>query len=112
MELISKEVLELEKRCDRYIIIKDRDKQGSAVIGFNESQDLEFRETLAKCEIMAQLPLQVIRLGGKRCLEIYGEYAPYTIVNSVQEILDIVRTGNCPGRPHPLLQVRKQELGY
>ena len=54
----------------------------------------EFRLLLGKCLGIAQPPLQVVRIGGPKCLDVYGEYAPYTYANTEQEILDICISGD------------------
>lgn len=82
---------------DRFIVIKDFYKIGSAVMYFNKENDEEFRSLLSRCLMLAKSPLQVVRLGGPNCLDIYAEYAPYTVIAEEQEMLNICITGNCPG---------------
>lgn len=88
-----------------FIVIKDFWKIGSICMGFADNEDLKFRETLSRCSLIAKTPLQVVRLGGgsAKCLEIYSEYSPYTFTDNPQDLLDVCLTGQCPGKPHPLL---------
>lgn len=87
----------------RFIVIKDFWKIGSACMGFGPDEGELFRATLSKCSLIAKEPLQVVRLGGPsaRCLETYGEYGPYTFYDNPQDLLDICITGNCPGEVNP-----------
>lgn len=104
MELMSAEAKKLQERCDRFIVIKDRNKLGSAVMGFDKEHDQEFRELLSRCDLIAQSPLQVVRLGGKHCLYVFSEYSPYTVINDRQDLLNIAISGNCPGRENPFVR--------
>lgn len=106
MELISDEVRKLEADCDRFIVLKDFKKLGSLVMGFNEETDLQYRSILSKCDMAAKGDVQVVALGGPKCLEVYSEYAPYTILTSEYEAVKICMSGNCPGIDHPFLKAR------
>lgn len=106
MEIISNEVRDLQARCDRFIVLKDFKKLGSLVMGFNQDTDLQYRSTLAKCDMAARGDVQVVALGGPNCLEVYAEYAPYTILTSELEAVKICMSGNCPGIDHPFLKAR------
>ena len=106
MEMISDEVKALEESCDKFIVLKDFKKLGSLVMGFKEEDDTQYRSTLAKCDMAARGDVQVVALGGPKCLEVYAEYAPYTILTSELEAVKICMSGNCPGEDHPFLKAR------
>jgi hypothetical protein len=88
---------------DRYVIIKDFYKIGSAVMGFDKESDLEFRTVLSKCLLLHEAPLQVVRVGGPHCLDMYGEYGPYTVYDDYKDLIQICVSGNCPGEVNPLI---------
>lgn len=46
--------------------------------------------------MIAESPLQVVKLGGIGALEVYSEYAPYYFAKDEQEMLDICITGKMP----------------
>lgn len=100
--------------CDRFVVVKDFWKIGSAVMAFNEERDEQFRFLLGRCLLIAKPPLQVIRIDGERGLEIYAEYKPYTLITKEQDLLDICISGNAPGKDNPIVVARpwlRDELG-
>ena len=84
-----------------YIVIKDFRKHGSLTKGYTEEEEEHFREILSRCLGIAKSPLQVIRLGGPMCLDVYGEYAPYTFVDD-QDLLDACLSGKYDAEFLPL----------
>lgn len=81
-----------------YVVIKDFNKDGSAVMGFSltKEEDLRCRHLLCRCLLIAKPPLQVVKLGGPDALNVYGEYAPYWFAEKEQDLLDICITGQMP----------------
>lgn len=106
-EMNSLDLQEYQKDHDRFVVIKDFYKMGSAVLGYNADTDVEFRLQLSKCLYLAKPPLQVVRLGGPNCLEVYSEYKPYFLLDNEYEGIHICQSGVCPGEPNPLIQQGK-----
>ena len=104
MSVINVDIKEYEDKYTDFIVIKDFYKMGSAVMGFTFEQDVEFRSVLSRCLMIAQSPLQVVRLSGRKSLTTWGEYSPYTVYDNVQDLLDISISGNCPGTINPYIK--------
>lgn len=81
-----------------YVLIKDFNKMGSAVMGFgiDKESDLRCRHLLCRCLLIAKSPIQVVKLGGPNVLDVYAEYAPYWFTENEQDLLDICITGQMP----------------
>ena len=81
-----------------YVLIKDFNKMGSAVMGFDidKESDLRCRHLLCRCLLIAKSPIQVVKLGGPNVLDVYAEYAPYWFTENEQDLLDICITGKMP----------------
>lgn len=104
MSRIEMNYKEYQAKYTNFIVIKDFYKIGSAVMGYSQERDEEFRNILSRCLLISKSPLQVVRLGGNKALETYGEYAPYVIFDDSQDLLDICISGNCPGERNPFIK--------
>ena len=93
---------EFQSKYKYFIVIKDRNKLGSAVLGYDEENEENFRLQLSKCLNLAMSPIQVVRLGGPNCLFVFSEYKPYFLVEEL-EAIQICLKGDCPGEPNPFL---------
>ena len=101
---IKVDLKEYQKDRDRYIVIKDFYKIGSAVMGFNAEEDIRFRHLLCRCLLLGKRKdLQVVRMGGPECLYMYGEYGPYFVFDNDQDLIDICLIGDCPGYVNDLI---------
>lgn len=81
----------------KYIAVRDTRKRGSAIVGFTRKELKDFASLRDTCVGLARSPLQVISITGINTLIGYPEYAPYYEV-SIEELLEICRTQNCPGK--------------
>ena len=90
--------MDIMEKIKTYIVVKDFDKIGSVVMGFNTDaeSDLRCRHLLSRCLLIAKSPIQVVKLGGPNALDIYAEYAPYLFTDNEQVLLDICLTGQMP----------------
>lgn len=103
MSMVEVDLDKYQYRYDRFVVIKDFYRLGSAVMGFDETQDEPFRLALAKCLNLAEPPLQVIRLSGPHCLDMYSEYKPYTVFDDYKDLVQICLSGKCPGKANILI---------
>lgn len=67
--------------CRDFIIVKDFYKYGSACMCFKPDDQNSFRYLLTQCLLLAKWPIQVVRLGGPKALDSYGEYAHLYILH-------------------------------
>lgn len=83
---------------DRFVVIKDFYKIGSVVYACTEEEHLDFVEMANRLRLLAKSPIQVVILGGKTALDVYGEYKPYIFEKDKQKLVDMVSSGNIPGK--------------
>lgn len=90
--------MDIMEKIKTYIVVKDFNKMGSVVMGFNtdEESDLRCRHLLSRCLLTAKPPIQVVKLGGPNALDVYAEYAPYSFTDNEQVLLGICLTGQMP----------------
>lgn len=94
--------------CRDFIIVKDFYKYGSACMCFKPDDQNSFRYLLTQCLLLAKWPIQVVRLGGPKALDSYGEYAPYTFYTDSQDLLNICMSGEAPGVYLPGMEELKE----
>lgn len=97
MAKIEVDIKKYQEEHDRYIVIKDFNKIGSAVMGYTKETSTKFRNLLSRCDWIAKSPIQVVLVAGPNALNIYYEYAPFFVYDDEQDLIDICLTGNCPG---------------
>lgn len=92
-----------------YLVIHDFNKIGSAVMEFTENSINDLNRLFGQCLMIAEPPVQVVRLGGPNALEVYSEYSPYTYVTAEQELLNMCITGDVPGDSIDIAKIRERK---
>lgn len=74
---LQPEMLALQKEYNKFCVIKEFEQEGSVVFPLTMATERYAQE----CLRFTRKGLQVTTLGGPECLQVYSEYAPYTIVD-------------------------------
>lgn len=103
---LLEDINEYQKKYKHFMVIKDFNKRGSFVRGYEHNIVHKYNATYMTCVLAANENLQIVCLGGSECLETYSEYSPYYVSDcSDVEVIEMVRSGEVPGEP---LQFRKE----